>query len=429
MIVRAFAMALAALAVATAPAGGRIGVGQPAGCVLQARERPPSCGRGFGLLGAAGVAVSPDGSTLYVAARDSYSVATLARDPATGGLRWTGCISDDGTDGTFGGDGRCQDGDVLRGPSDVDVSVDGRSVYVTNPRSAAIATFARDPVTGALAPIACLANALADGRCTDGAAMRAPRQLVLSPDGRFAYVAADSSNAIDVLARDTTTGALRPQSCVSDNGTDGICADGAALRGATGVAISPDGTNLYVAARASGAVAVFARDTATGELHQTGCLLHAAPPGVCTSADPLRGVSAIAVSADGGTVIVAGSAGVAAFARDGATGALHLTGCLGGGACRDLTTMDHPSAVLVAPDGGRALLVDRGTGTVTAVANGDGGLTELGCLRGRASYGPGDCTGRSALDQPAGLVTSPDGRFVYAAAAAGVLRLPVGGPW
>ena len=166
----AVAVALAALTVAAPPASARIGVGQPAGCVLQARERPPSCGRGFGLLGAAGVAISPDGSTLYAAARDSYSIATLPRDGATGAMRWAGCISDDGTDGTFGGDGRCQDGDVLRGPSDVDVSADGRDVYVTNPRSAAIATFTRDPATGALSPVACLANALADSRCSDAGA-------------------------------------------------------------------------------------------------------------------------------------------------------------------------------------------------------------------------------------------------------------------
>jgi DNA-binding beta-propeller fold protein YncE len=423
------AVTLATVTVATPPAGARIGVGQPAGCVLQARERPSACGRGFGLLGAAGVAISPDGSTLYAAARDSYSVATLPREGATGALRWTGCISDDGADGTFGSDGRCRDGDVLRGPSDVDVSADGRNVYVTNPRSAAIATFARDPATGALSPIGCLANALADGRCSDASAMRAPRQLVLSPDGRFAYVAADSSNAVDVLARDAETGVLHPQSCVSDNGTDGICADGVALRGASGLAMSPDGANLCVAARTSGALAVFARDPASGRLRQTGCLLHAAPPGVCTPAYPVRGVSAIAVSADGGTVIAAGSAGVAAFVRDGTTGALHLTGCLGGGGCPPLTTMDHPSAVLVAPDGSRALLADRGTGTVTEIADVGGRLTELSCLRGRASYGPGDCTGRSALDDVAGLVASPDGRFVYAAAGAGVLRLPVGGPW
>jgi DNA-binding beta-propeller fold protein YncE len=259
--------------------------------------------------------------------------------------------------------------------------------------------------------------------------MRAPRQLALSPDGRFAYVAASSSGAIDVFARDAVTGALGWQSCVSNNGTDGTCVDGAALRGPWGVAVSPDGGNVYVAARTSGAVVIFARDAATGRLRQTGCVLHLAPVGVCVPTQSLRGVSALAVSADGSTLIAAGTTGVVAFARDPTTGALRQTGCLGDTGCPPLTTVNHPSAVLVAPDGARALVADRGAGTVTLLQNGATGLRELSCLRGRLSYGPGSCAPQDGLDGASAVAASPDGRFVYAGAGRGVLSLPEGAGW
>src|SRR3989442_15916054 len=56
--------------------------------------------------------------------------------------------------------------------------------------------------------------------------------------------------------------------CVSETGTGGACVDGTALDGAPGVVLSPDGTNVYVAAEASRSVAVFSRSTGTGALPQ-----------------------------------------------------------------------------------------------------------------------------------------------------------------
>ena len=49
--------------------------------------------------------------------------------------------------------------------------------------------------------------------------------------------------------------------CVSDDGSGGACADGNALAGAQGVAVSSDGKNVYVVSSetGTGAVAVFTR--------------------------------------------------------------------------------------------------------------------------------------------------------------------------
>jgi DNA-binding beta-propeller fold protein YncE len=137
----------------------------------------------------------------------------------------------------------------------------------------------------------------------------------------------------------------------------------------------------------------------------------------------------VAISADGGTLITAGTVGVIAFARDGGTGELRRTGCLGGPGCPPLTTVARVSAVLVAADGARVLLADSDADTVTVVANGAAGLRELGCLRERGSFGPGRCVERSALDGPGALAASPDGGFVYAGVGSGAVSLPEGGGW
>ena len=70
----------------------------------------------------------------------------------------------------------------------------------------------------------------------------------MSPDGRNAYVAAETSGSVAVLARDDSTGALTPLAGtvgrVSKAGIGGVCVDGTALSQPRGVAVSPDGANV-----------------------------------------------------------------------------------------------------------------------------------------------------------------------------------------
>ena len=80
------------------------------------------------------------------------------------------------------------------------------------------------------------------------------------------------SNAVVAFSRAGDTGALTCVGCVSDSGgdgrtgTDGFCADGDALLGASGVAVSPDGRNVYVSSHSSNGIAWLARDAASGKL-------------------------------------------------------------------------------------------------------------------------------------------------------------------
>ena len=86
------------------------------------------------------------------------------------------------------------------------------------------------------------------------------------------------SNGVVAFSRAGDTGALTSVGCVSDSGgdgrpgTDGFCANGDALLGASDIAVSPDGRHVYVASHTSNGIAWLARDAATGTLTPAGCI-------------------------------------------------------------------------------------------------------------------------------------------------------------
>src|SRR5262249_44149075 len=122
---------------------------------------------------------------------------------------------------------------------------------------------------------ACIADDSFGGACFDGNGLAGDgyHTLALSPDGRNAYVAAHDSGALGILSSAPATGALSqpadPAGCIAEDPlvTPG-CTDGRGLLSANGVAVSPDGRHVYVASKASDAVAIFSRDLATGALTQ-----------------------------------------------------------------------------------------------------------------------------------------------------------------
>lgn len=140
------------------------------------------------------------------------------------------------------------------------------------------------------------------------------RGVAVSPDGDNIYTAAELDNAVAVWARDRQTGAFTQIQLLKDgeNGIDGIF-------GASNLAISPDGRNVYVGGTFEAALAVFDRDPASGLLEQIQILR--------SPADAPAGLAAVVwtgVSGDGRNVYTASAAhnAVNVYRRDPSDGTL-----------------------------------------------------------------------------------------------------------
>jgi DNA-binding beta-propeller fold protein YncE len=244
------------------------------------------------------------------------------------------------------------------------------------------------------------------------------------------------STATNALAATNLGQVQGPAGCVTETGFGGQCQDGRGLVGSTAIAFSPDEKNAYVASAAYDSVAILAPQ-ADGSLAQapssTSCfdsqeILYTD----CDNARELSGASDVAVSPDGANVYVAApdDNAVVVFDRDPGTGALSLSaatdGCVnadGSDSCAAARALLAATAVVVSPDGKNVYVASEGPASGIAVfdrnpATGD--LTQkaatAGCVNDNGTNG---CT-----DGPAGvlgarnLAISADGKFVYATSPA-----------
>jgi 6-phosphogluconolactonase (cycloisomerase 2 family) len=269
-----------------------------------------TCARAQGLIGVESVAVSPDGRHVYAAASGLVLFARSASDGALTQLS--------------GAAGYLR-GVVARV---LEISGDGRTVYLAEGGGThgRLRMLARDPATGALTLLTgagtCFTQGPAVTGCEAGIALAQPAAILATRDGRNVYVASETSSGVASFRRDPTTGALRqlaaPDGCVTTTGSTGRCRKGDALVLATDLALSPNGRRLYVASsdRKRGGLAVFERRPETGVLRQLGCVT-SVKLGRCGRGRALVGASGVAVSPDGKNLYVAGrgrGSGVAVFA-------------------------------------------------------------------------------------------------------------------
>jgi cysteine-rich repeat protein len=236
-----------------------------------------------GLNGADAIAVSPDNLFVYVGGADDDAIAVFARNPATGALTFIEVQRN----GMFGVSG-------LSRVRAVTVSADGAHVYAAASRDDSLTVFRRNVTTGALTFIERQRDSQDVGG-VDG--LDSATAVVVSPDGKHVYAAGTLDDAVALFSRDAATGALAFVSVVRE-GVAGV--DG--LFGVKGLAMAPDGLHLYAASADDNAVTVFERDATTGALTFAGT--H--PDGV-GDVMGLAGAQGVALGPEGNDLYVAGA--------------------------------------------------------------------------------------------------------------------------
>jgi DNA-binding beta-propeller fold protein YncE len=246
---------------------------------------------------ATGLALSPDGVHAYAVGHEGITV--MARDALSGRLRVLAIVGDPTPSLTV--------------PTGIVLSADGQHAYVTYPSEDAVGVWARDSGSGLLSFVESQVDGVGGVDGLQGAVLPA-----VSVDGAHVYVTGLFEDTVVAFARNGATGGLTFLE-VERDGVGGV--DG--LDRASGVAVSSDGGHVYVAGADDDALAVFARDALTGQLS----FLEVHRDGV-SGVDGLDGASGVVVSDDGLDVYVAAphDGRVAGFRRDTMSGLLTFSG-------------------------------------------------------------------------------------------------------
>ncbi|MEH2285632.1 MAG: beta-propeller fold lactonase family protein [Nostoc sp.] len=338
-----------------------------------------------GLGGIYSIIVSPDGRFLYAAGYQDSAVAVFKRNTTTGKLSFVEVQKDD----TNGVDG-------LGSSYSVTVSPDGKFLYASGYDDSAVAVFKRNQQTGKLSFVEVQKD---DTNGVDG--LGGAESITVSPDGKFLYASGYDDSAVAVFERDTTTGQLSFVE-VQKNGTNGV--DG--LGGANSVIVSPDGKFLYAAGYDDSAVAVFERDTTTGQLS----FVEAQKDGI-NGVDGLASAASVTVSPDGKYLYAAGynDSAVAVFERDTTTGQLSFVEVQKDG-ISSVDGLDGVYSVTVSPDG-KYLYAAGYQDSAVAVF-------ERNQQTGQLSFVEVQKDGTNGVDGVGGAISvtlSPDGKYFYAA--------------
>jgi DNA-binding beta-propeller fold protein YncE len=414
-------------------------LGGKRGCIVDRSKPRGSCGTARALnepgpfMGSRAIVLSPDGRNVYVASSESDAIAIFSRNPKKGTLKQhtghAGCIAAKGAGG-------CATAIGLDAPNSLAVSPDGANVYATSRDSSTVTAFQRIPKSGALVqmPGGCISGPPLPG-CSVGRALLAPDVLVASPDGRNVYVGSFFGNEVAVFNRDPGTGAIAqptgPTGCVAET-TAEECGLGIALKSPEGMAISGDGTSVYVATALSNALVAFSRDPSTGALTQatdgSGCIVDS-PLSGCTTGVELAGANAVTVSPNDEGVYVTSlfSNSVTSFTRstgstlvaqkEGTAGCLIFLRAAG---CSFGRALKSPEGIAVSPDGRSVYAASYYSPAIAVLDRGrkSGSVAQkpgtAGCLAPRSVPG---CTRARALTGVSSIAVSADGRYVYATAA------------
>ncbi len=287
------------------------------------------------LDGASGLAMDAAGEQLYVASHSDKSVTVFDRDPATGLLTLVD-FEQDSVGGTLG----------LLGPERVIVSPDGKNVYVSSSTSDAIVVFSRDPSSGALTWLERMKDGVGVVDGLDGAF-----SLALDPSGVTLYATGTDESAIAIFTRNSSSGALTFSGVLKD-GVDGV----EWLVGARALLVNPAGNRLYLISRSDSALVLFNRDLISGALNY---LSHLPATGAWLYS--FKEPEALALSADGTSLYVASknSNSLMLFACDPASGKANYSQVRS-----NIFDMRGPGGSAVSPNGERLYVTGNNDDTV-----------------------------------------------------------------
>lgn len=325
---------------------------------------------------------------------------------------------------------------IMAGVDGLVLSPDGAELYTVTRQNGTITVLARDASTGLLTKVQTISALFGAVGTTDA------RAIVISPDGKHAYVAtraqiAGQKDGVSIWARDLGTGTLTYLGQQSE-GVGGV----SGLDDVTSLLVSTDGLHVYARGRsgADAAIAGFARDATTGALTFLGATTFASGAS--------GGAHGIAITADGSHVYAVGDDAVVAFARDGGSGALTQTSIAQNGV-GGIAGLNKPTNVTVSADGAHVYVVAPGTSgagndelVVLARDPGTGALTYVERHHeSRPARGPADLaldhSGKRLFVAAAfftdGALDLYDrnpatGRLALAVAATGTSDMPVGSP-
>lgn len=205
-------------------------------------------------------------------------------------------------------------------PFRVAVTPNGKNAYVGD--GSTVLVLDRSVSTGRLTQKSGTAGCVGQAAgCTPLGSLGTVSALAVSPDGKNLYVTSYTNHALFVFTL-TASGGLTLTEC---HGNVAGCAPMRAMNGPWDLAITPDGSSVYVAAVNSDSIAALSRDESTGELVQpnggNGCYSRSGDEG-CTLDDRFEGLQSIAAASNSSVIaLAAGPRAVMSFQRN-VTGAL-----------------------------------------------------------------------------------------------------------
>ncbi|MEO7793829.1 MAG: beta-propeller fold lactonase family protein [Thermoanaerobaculia bacterium] len=296
--------------------------------------------------------------------------------------------------------------EALFGVSGLAVSPDGAHLYATGQFDDAVAAFARNPVSGALTYIDVLRDGDVQGLLTiDG--LDGAESVAVSPDGAHVYVAGFNDGAVAAFARNTATGQLTYLESHKDSSLGGTASG---ILGASTLILSADGGDLYVASFTSDAIAHFRRDTVVASPGYGKLTFQSAVVDGVGGVNGLDGAASLRLSPTGNHLYVAGSVdkAVAVFSRDGGTGALTFVEAKVDGQA-GVNGLDGVNSVAVSVDGENVYATGAAEDALAVFTRDDG----TGALTFQNMLVDG-VNGIDGLDGVSSVQVSYDGRYVYA---------------